>query len=460
MLIPTTAGADHTGSPIKISGAHAGEDVLTYQVIAGGDFVMYSVRDASDHWNAYAVPVGGGPVFQVNPPGTELQALPEQGADSHIVVYVVGTFFTNEETWATNLRTQTRTKLADGPGNELVIVDTASTNNGKWAAIYRASTSPTSITVHPTAGGPGTKMGPLAGAGDLGAVGMQFSDDSKYLVYTMRKNGQYRLFSYRLSDGVRAPLNAWSSDYVGHTLITADSQHVIYTHGSSKLKSVGIDGSNATTLFSGPSDVSIRSLTSDPTSNRVVFLWDNGNSERLRAAEVGVAGSAVTLVTDNLGRLGTPTVSPDGQWVVLEVRDCCDAQVYSVPIAGSTPVRLNQPLGTRSARFHDISPDSSHVLMSYEDGDAIEVPVIVPIGGGQETPLVTDWPNRGELGSARFYPLGGDVIFSARLPNAQHLYRVPTVTGGPAHRLSNPAVDNGAQGLVQHNARWSDTSYT
>ena len=71
-----------------------------------------------------------------------------------------------------------------------------------------------------------------------------------------------------------------------------------------------------------------------------------------------------TLTTG--GDVKNAMISPDGQWVVYRAdQDTNDAiELYSVPIDGGTPTRLNGPLPAASEVLYafDISPDSARVV--------------------------------------------------------------------------------------------------
>lgn len=424
-LSPTAGGTAPPGDPVKLNGQLGGESVIGFHILGGGDFVAYHFRNANNDWQFYSVPIGGGPAWQMNPPGTEVQQMSDRHVESDIFVLVIGSHFSNEETWAINVREQTRMKIADGPGNETVIVDTVTSADGNWVALERSQTAPATITLYSTDGTAAVEMGP-AGAN---ARDPQFTPDSEYLIYHVHHNNQSRAFSYRVSDGALAALGPWTDESIDDVVVSPDSTVVaISEFGSSKVRTSNVDGSNKAVVFSGPASSRIRELQINATGDHVIFEVEASN-DLLRSAQVGVAGSSVVLIPANLNP-SPASLSPDGQWAVLGT----DSGLTSVPVAGGMPITLEGSL-------RDFSPDSSSLLISQTDGAAAQ-PALIPIDGGTATPLVSSWPNNAVVQGAVFYPLGGDVLFKSERGNGANLFRVDRA-GGIAMQLNVPATDSG-----------------
>jgi len=417
-LAPTTALGDEPGAPVKLNGPLDGQSVLTFRIVGGGDFVMYSFRDSNFDWQAYSVPIGGGEVFKLNPPGSEIHKLLPVSVDSDVVVFTTGTHFTNEETWAVDVRKNKRTFIADGPGNETLDHDVELSPDGKWVVLRPWETGDP-MTLYPTSGGPGVEI-----VSD-GRV-MYFSPNSKYLIYSEWQDGEDRMFSYRISNRERSALGPWGGSlYVPATAIAPDSSAVVF-YMDDKLRSASLDGTNKTVLWSGQNNSEIRDVEINASGNRVVYRDEDS---ALRSAQIGVGGSSIVLVPTDLDPL-QPSLSPDGKWAVVRTND----GLTSVRVKGGN---LHQLEGS----LRRISPDSGTVLISYTGGGEEEL-ASMPINGGAVEPLVTAWTHNATLEGAVFYPLGGDVLYKAEHGDGANLFRV-TLAGGEAQQLNVPGIDRG-----------------
>jgi hypothetical protein len=160
------------------------------------------------------------------------------------------------------------------------------------------------------------------------------------------------------------------------------------------------------------------------------------------------AWHALTDVLPAYTSLYNVTISPDSYYAIFTADIDVDEQIelYSVPITGTLPVKLNPPL-VSDGRVFDfiITPDSSRVIYRAEQevDERVEL-YSVPIAGGPATKL------NGLLapgGIVYFYEADagtGRVVYIADQDtnNLLELYSVP-VEGGPFVKLNPPLVSGG-----------------
>ena len=144
-------------------------------------------------------------------------------------------------------------------------------------------------------------------------------------------------------------------------------------------------------------------------------------------------------------------LSPDGSTVVYNADQDTDnvREIYSVPVAGGSVTRLNAPMtaGGNSVGSGHFSPDGSTVIYrADQDTDEVFELYSVPMGGGSVTKLNPPLPSGADVGDEdfEFSPDGSTVVFAVTegTLGRQALYSVPA-QGGPATRLTPPLVDGG-----------------
>jgi len=144
-------------------------------------------------------------------------------------------------------------------------------------------------------------------------------------------------------------------------------------------------------------------------------------------------------------------LSPDGSTVVYNADQDTDnvREIYSVPVAGGTVTRLNAPMtaGGNSFSSGRTSPDGSTVIYrADQDTDEVFELYSVPISGGSVTKLNPPLPSGADVGyeNFEFSPGGSTVVFAVTegTLGRRALYSV-SAQGGPATRLTPPLVDGG-----------------
>ena len=144
-------------------------------------------------------------------------------------------------------------------------------------------------------------------------------------------------------------------------------------------------------------------------------------------------------------------ISPDSQYAVFVADIDVDDrfELYSVPISGSVPVKLNGPLVAGGGQVNDftfeISPDSSRVIYrTDQDVDNRKELYSVPIGGGTVVKLNGPMVTGGNVDSYLPDPDSERVVYIAdqQSNDVFELYSVP-IAGGAFVKLNPPLVASG-----------------
>lgn len=184
-------------------------------------------------------------------------------------------------------------------------------------------------------------------------------------------------------------------------------------------------------------------ITSD--SEHVIFRAEEISFVRdLFSAELE-SGNRVQLNenADNRGTVSEFQVSPDGTTVVYQANQETDNrfELFRVPVAGGTPIKVNGPEVESDVREYAISPDSSLVvyLISRASGNTFVAELwAAPLAGG--TPFhLTSAISINSVRGFEFTPDGSLVVFDAEFDSSREIMTVP-ISGGTVNRISgNPA---------------------
>jgi Tol biopolymer transport system component len=145
--------------------------------------------------------------------------------------------------------------------------------------------------------------------------------------------------------------------------------------------------------------------------------------------------------------LGAPAISPDSGYVVFQADIDVDEvyELYSVPVSGSMPVKLNPPLvAGGDVREFSIAPDSSRVVYIADQAvDERNELYSVPIAGGAATLLNGALVTGGDVTDLRIDGDAGRVVYraDAQSNDVFDLYSVPIESGG--NTKLNPALTTG-----------------
>ena len=161
------------------------------------------------------------------------------------------------------------------------------------------------------------------------------------------------------------------------------------------------------------------------------------------AARDGIVGSRLellnvfdgtrTIIHRDSGRFEAPNWMPDGRRLLFNQ----GGAIYTIPVDGGTPEKLNTGVATHNNNDHVISFDGKRLGISSQrngmPGGGSTV-YVLPIGGGEPT-LVTDSTPSYLHG---WSPDGKDVVYTAQRPSrspAFNLYR-QSLRGGAETRLT------------------------
>jgi dipeptidyl aminopeptidase/acylaminoacyl peptidase len=242
--------------------------------------------------------------------------------------------------------------------------------------------------------------GPLANEGDV--WNFQVSPDGSRVVYRADQDTDDvdELYSVPLAGGSPVKLNSplVSGGDVSFFRISPDSSRVVYqadqdTDDVWELYSVPLDGGSPVklngSLVSG-GDIPDLDFQVSPDSSRVVYRADQDTDGVWELYSVPLAGGSPVKLNGSLvsgGDVWSFQVSPDSSRVVYNADQNTDDvdELYSVPLAGGSPVKLNGSLVSGGGVWSfQVSPDSSRVVyraeqdtvgvlelyVSYDDGTA------------------------------------------------------------------------------------------
>lgn len=294
------------------------------------------------------------------------------------------------------------------------------------------------------------------------------SADSKYVIYNPN-NGVHRTCRTPIQGGTREDIGppAYIENYGSKEAIRiAPGEQYIVIISSGRIYSVS-DGTEVqlnpyptvNTLFE--SDYAL-----SPDGAYVVFRADGFSSRNdgdvaLFSVPIG-GGEAVRLSGDmppgqGVGAVESSytsfTISPDSQSVVYVAdQDTNDVfELYSVPITGGEPVKLNPPVTIGDVRSHWISPDSQHVVFTADFITKWKDDIYsAPMSGGAAVKLNEPFAE----GVYTIFSRGGVAItrdskyvaYMSESPPYHEAFASP-MEGGAMVRL-HPAVPQGVRGVM------------
>jgi len=302
----------------------------------------------------------------------------------------------------------------------------------------------------------------LVTSGDVG-TNYDISPNSATVVFIADKttNDVQEIYSVPIAGGTVTKLNGTmvTGGDVASFLISKDSARVVYladqdTDAVNELYSVKLDGTSrvklsATLVSSG--DVLAYKISDDST--RVIFVADKTTDAVNEIYSVPIAGGTVTKLNGTMvsgGDVSTTQffISKDSTRVVYIADQTTDTvdEVYSVPIAGGTAVKLNSTLiSTGDVTACLISANSKYVVyLADQDTASVAEVYVVLIGGGTPLKLNGKLVASGNVLNIFIDDLSYNVIYVAdQDTNAvNELYSVP-LKGGVPIKLNGTMVSGG-----------------
>jgi hypothetical protein len=181
-------------------------------------------------------------------------------------------------------------------------------------------------------------------------------------------------------------------------------------------------------------------------SQEVIYNLQNGSAGELR--RVPITGGASTLIVTGTLSSGFPTtfdLSPDGIHLVYLADD-----LYSVPVAGGTPVNLTNDLPEGPILEFSFSPSGTYVALVI-DTNPSQTLAVVPTAGG--SPVIAN--DSGTFTTDYVFAESANTLFFvATNPTGvgRRLFRVP-LTGGSSNALT-PSGDIFAPILVSPDGQY------
>ncbi len=318
----------------------------------------------------------------------------------------------------------------------------------------------------PLTGGTVTKLNnPMVSGGDIYFNNFLISPDNSTVVYIADQDtdGVAELYSVPIGGGTVTKLNdpLVNGGQVSFPFsISPDNSTVVYTADQDtdneiELYSVPLGGGTVTKL-NDPlvNGGDVFTIKISPNSNRVIYLADQDTDNVFELYSVPIGGGTVTKLNGTLASLanvsGFYLISPDNSKVLYMAKEGTgshlEPDLYSVPIAGGTSTKLNDPLvsGGRVALFEISANSTTAVYMADQDTDNMEEIYSVPIGGGTVTKLNGPIVANGEVESFTISTDNNRVVYIAEqeTDETNELYSVP-IGGGTVTKLNDPLVTNG-----------------
>ncbi|MEM6283478.1 MAG: dockerin type I domain-containing protein [Chloroflexota bacterium] len=292
------------------------------------------------------------------------------------------------------------------------------------------------------------------------------SPDSNRVVYTADQdtNNVLELYSVPVAGGTPVKLNGTlvSGGTVSAAIISPDSSRVIYiadqdTDGTEELYSVPIGGGTPiklnSTLVSGGNINKVTGITPQvsPDSTTVIYSADQETDGTEELYSVPISGGTPVKLNGTLrllGRVLAFEISPDSKRVVYRAtQDNNGPDLYSVPIGGGAFVKLNGPLINKGATsIFRISADSKRVVYEADrDTDNVVELYSVPIGGGAFVKLNGPIVSGGGLRNFEISADNQTVVYLAEqdTDTILELYSVP-IGGGNVVKLNSPLASGGS----------------
>jgi Tol biopolymer transport system component len=423
------------GTPTRLNGPLINNLGTYYRISPDSSRVIYTARqDVADQLALYSVPLAGGTPVLLSAgmvPGEWVsdafefeESGPPISPDSSRVVYVVrraGVQQPEADLYSVPLRGGSPVRLStmQGPGDSIFDVRISS-DSSRVIFLAGGYSAPALYSV-PITGGAPIRLSPTPPPG-WSTSGFRVSPDGRMAVYN---TGDYHSFA-----------------------------RVLY--------SVPTGGGTPTLL----DELDLGSYAITPDGSRLIYSGMRRGAPTWELFSVPLAGGSVTALDDDV--TGTPLqITPDAGTVVYTGAGDGGAgrALYSVPVAGGAPRRLSGPLtaggevsdgwSTVSPAFR-ISPDGRYAVYraDQEVDEQFEL-YSVPLAGGAPVKLNAPLPPGGDVGSSQSYPsaflISPDsqtVVYPAdqEVDDRFELYRVP-IGGGAAGRISGPMVAGG--GIVR-----------
>ena len=307
-------------------------------------------------------------------------------------------------------------------------------------------------------------------------LNFEVSPDSQFAVFRAINNGVPQLYSTSLTDGQVTRLNGDLApggrvenpffEPFSEFLISSDSSRVVYLADQDEdeqfqLYSAAITGGEAPVRLNGElpvgGDVS-PGFKLAPDSSRVVYRASQDDPNVVEVFSVPLAGGSNLKLNDQLAPGGNVTfddrfsglntrevihISPDSQRVIYSADKIDEVfELFSVPIGGGTPTRLNDPvLGWSGPEVQFTSDSTQVVFLAEQTAPLVQELFVAPLAGGGGMVKLSGILVPGGTVMADFQINHDDskVVYRADqdVDNMIELYWAP-LTGGGTTKINGP----------------------
>ncbi len=469
---------------ILTASSWAGPVKLNPELVSGGQIEDFFMISPDSHWVVYkadqeregivelfSVPVDGGTAVKLNPELVACGSVYGFGISSdstHVVYRAMQETTEHYELFSVPIGGGTTVKLNSAlPPGGIVWEHGISPDGNR--VVYRAEQETDNVfelySVPITGGTPVKLNAELVTGGNVSAA-FSFSSDSSRVVYKadQETDNVFELYSVPITGGTPVKLNAdlVAGGDVNLFRISKDGSRVVYiadqeADNVSELFSVPITGGTPVKLngvLVAGGNVNPNFILSDD-SNWVVYRADQETDSVFELYSVPITGGIPVKLNADLVAGGDVfseyyAISPDSSRVVYRADQETDGvdELYSVPITGGTPVKLNADLvaGGNVHMLFFFSPDSTRVVYrADQETDNVFELYSVPITGGTPVKLNAELTASGNV--AYFFEISPDgrrVVYTAK-PTAvgsYELFSVP-ITGGTSVKLNADLAPGG-----------------
>lgn len=389
------------GTPIRLHGDFTGDQESSvfsdrdFEFSPDGTRVVYRVEaSASDTLDEglFSVPVTGGEPIRLNgdlPEAGRVKAGFKISSDSTRVIYVADqSFLRVDEIFSASITGGESVRLNPefSPVGEFRQVGEFDITPDASRVVYEArqfssnSSSGGVLFSVPTRGGSAIRLSQVGSEVFFGDANFLITPNGESLVYLANASRDpHQLFSVPITGGASIRLDQGEDDNFVRIFrdfeITPDGSRVVYVlnnvfSNESQLLSVQITGGESIVLNQelNPSEV-FREGRVSPDGTRVIYLTrlSTGDAnERLdRLFSVPILGGDSVMLNDNSAFFRNSLseqqlFSPDGSRVIYVSDQSIEGvnELFSVPITGGTPIRLNSDLVLGGdVRFFPIAPE-------------------------------------------------------------------------------------------------------
>src|SRR5271157_511533 len=212
-------------------------------------------------------------------------------------------------------------------------------------------------------------------------------------------------------------------------------------NGRYDLWEMGSDGSNPQRLTNNDTSSGSYDLVVSPRGDFVAFVQQD-RSNRWNIWRVDMDGTNLKQLTQGRSD-GSPTVSPDGQWVVFSRDQGGKVTLMKVPSGGGPATQLTD----YNSIWPSVSPDGKWIAFGYSPGQNQPVSIaVVPFAGGQPAkvfplPATSQYPDVWTPAPLIWTPDGHAISFLNSANGVNNIWEQP-VTGGPPKPVTHFTSDN------------------